>query len=136
MMHQVTLRVRFGETDRAGHVNNAVYLTYLEEGRLEFLHDVLQLDAVPIILASVRLDFLHQVFFRDQITVQTGVCRLGHKSFDMVHLLWRQSPQQLAVRAVSTLVVFDYETQRTMPIPNHWRPLLEAHWADPPDPHT
>ena len=40
---QVTENIRYGDTDRQGHVNNAVYATYFESGRVDLLHDSLPL---------------------------------------------------------------------------------------------
>lgn len=131
-MHKTTLRVRFGETDMAGHVNNAVYLSYLEEARLQFIQDILGLDDVPLILASAQLDFLAQVFFPETIAIESGVSRMGRSSFDMVHRLYRPDGT-LALTAVATLVAFDYAAQKSMPVPEDWRAKLTNHWTDAPD---
>lgn len=126
------MRVRFGETDLAGHVNNAVYLSYLEEARLSFLREVLQVDDVPLIIASAHLDFKRQVLFPDTIAITSGVSRMGTTSFDMAHWLYREPQHELALTSVVTLVAFDYATQKPTPIPTDWRGLLQAHWTAPP----
>lgn len=133
-MHSTTLRVRFGETDMAGHVNNAVYLSYLEEARIRFLHEVLALDDMPLILASAHLDFVSQVFFPEDVTIESGVCRLGRSSFDMVHRVYREPMHQLALSSVVTIVYFDYDAQKPAPFPDEWRETFQAHWTDVPEP--
>lgn len=132
-MHTTTLRVRFGETDVAGHVNNAVYLSYLEEARIQFLQDALNTMEVPLILASAHLDFLRQVFFPDVLTIQTGVYRFGNSSFDLVHQLYR-AESELALSSTVTLVYFDYEQQKPARLPEEWRAKLSRYWTDPPEP--
>ncbi len=124
MLYTNTITVRFSETDLAGHVNNAVYLTYLEEARMHFVRQVLLVDEVPLILASVRLDFLRQVFFGDTLTIESGVCRLGTTSFDMAHHLYRDNGHRLALIGLATLVRFDYRTQTPEPISEEWRNKL------------
>jgi len=47
-----------------GHVNNAVYMTYLEEARIEFLYQALSLNSMPFIMASARMDYVRQAFSR------------------------------------------------------------------------
>ena len=132
-MHTTTLRVRFGETDVAGHVNNAVYLSYLEEARIQFLQDALDTTEVPLILASAHLDFIRQVFFPDVITIETGVYRFGNSSFDLIHQLYR--PQgELALGSTVTLVYFDYAQQKPARLPEDWRDKLSRYWTDPPEP--
>jgi len=131
-VHVTALRVRFGETDMAGHVNNAVYLSYLEEARIQFLNDALELEGIPLILASAHLDFLQQVFFPDEIRIETGICRIGRSSFDIVHRLYREPSRQLALSSVVTLVFFDYEKQKSAPIPEEWREKLQIYWTDVP----
>lgn len=127
MVHITELRVRFGETDMAGHVNNAVYLSYLEEARIQFLHDALQLEGMPLILAQAQLNFRRQVFFPEQITVESGVSRFGRSSFDIVHKLYRPG-HQLALDSVVTLVHFDYHTQKSASVPENWRQQLMPYW--------
>jgi len=53
-------KVRYADTDRQGHVNNAVFSTYLETGRVEFLYDPkapLADDGVSFVIARLTLEF-------------------------------------------------------------------------------
>ncbi|PSR21806.1 MAG: acyl-CoA thioesterase [Sulfobacillus acidophilus] len=135
-MHTTRITVRFGETDMAGHVNNAVYLSYLEEARLNFLQDILQISEFPLILASAHLDFIRQVFFPDRVTIETGICRIGQSSIDMVHQLYSDSQHVLALNSLVTLVFFDYAAQKPAPVPLDWRSKFESQWTAPPQSRT
>lgn len=126
------IKVRFGETDMAGHVNNAVYLTYLEEARIDFLKDALGVADVPLILASVRLDFLRQTFFGDRLRIETGVSRMGRSSFDVAHRLYREGTQDVVMVALAVVVHFNYQTQTSEPLPESWRDLLKAYETTDP----
>ncbi|MCL4351561.1 MAG: acyl-CoA thioesterase, partial [Firmicutes bacterium] len=122
--HITKVRVRFGETDMAGHVNNAVYLSYLEEARINFLRDTLEMEDTPLILASIKLDFLRQVFFREILRIETLVSRLGTSSFDVVHTIYRDTTDEPVLTAQSVLVRFNYDTQSSEPLPDLWRKRL------------
>ncbi len=137
MLHRTTVRVRFGETDMAGHVNNAVYMTDLAEARLNFLRELLALKDVPLILAACRINFLRQVRYPELIRIDTGACRLGTKSFDLAHWIWRTDTPEVALTAVTTLVYFDYAQQTAMPLPVWWRQKLSNFFVDAPsDPYA
>ena len=59
--HRTPLQVRFRDIDAFGHVNNAVFFSYVEMARIKYLLDVLEVEAdfstLPLILARVELDF-------------------------------------------------------------------------------
>ena len=65
--HRTSLEVRFRDIDAFGHVNNAVFLSYVEQARIRYLLDVLQpetgFDRLPLILARVELDFRSPIGF-------------------------------------------------------------------------
>ncbi|MDA8194158.1 MAG: thioesterase family protein [Thermaerobacter sp.] len=129
--YETRIRVRYGETDLAGHVNNAVYLTYLEQARLDFVRDALDVAGVPFIVASARLDYVRQAFYRDSLLIQSGVSRLGHSSFDIDHQIVHETSGELVVRARAVLVHFNYQAQRPEPLPAAWRDRLAAFPMEP-----
>jgi len=131
MFHETRLRVRFGETDLAGHVNNAVYLSYLEEARVDFFRSVFETEKVPLILASAKLDFMRQVFFPDILRIETGILRLGRTSFDMLHRLFREETGEIALIGVATLVRFNYDRQAPEPLDVFWRDRLNRYLVEP-----
>jgi acyl-CoA thioester hydrolase len=118
-------RVRFQDLDGLGHVNNAVYLTYMEQARSEFLRDrglVTNLDDLTIILARVEIDFRSPVSYGETVDVEMRPGRLGTKSFELEYTL--RVGERIVAEARSVQVGFDYETDETIPIPEAWRKLL------------
>ncbi len=87
--HRTSLQVRFRDIDAFGHVNNAVYFSFVELARIRYLLDVLQpdvpFDRLPLILARVELDFRSPIAFGEDVTVETRVDRIGRTSFGMSH---------------------------------------------------
>ncbi len=76
--HLVSLRWR--DVDALGHVNNAVYLTYLEEGRDAFYVQALGRDP-HYVMARVEIDFRAEVRYTDrQVRVRIEVERVGTAS--------------------------------------------------------
>jgi len=76
--------VRFGDMDRQGHVNNAVYSTYLETGRVSVIFDPdqgLQVAGATTVLARIQIDFLKELRWPGQIEVGTAVGDIGRSSY-------------------------------------------------------
>ena len=117
--HQYRVRVAFRDLDALGHVNNAVYLSFLESARIDYLMTLLQIEAIaelPLILAEVTITYQSPAVFGEELVVGTGVARLGRKSFDVVHRI-ETAAGRLVVTAKTVVVVYDYESQTTAPIP-------------------
>jgi acyl-CoA thioester hydrolase len=110
-------RVRFRDCDAMGHVNNAVYSTYLEEARigvLGALHD--------FILARVEIDFRSELRMGEEVEVRTRCSRIGTKSFDLEHVI--AADGRVVAEAKSVLVSYDYGRRESVPVPNELRDRL------------
>lgn len=114
------LTVRFRDVDAMGHVNNAVFLTYFEEGRSAFLARVLEIvdpSEYPFILARISCDYLRPVVLGDRIAIQVWIGRVGKKSFVFKYLIVNHGdPDTIYASGESTMVLFDYKENRTVPI--------------------
>jgi acyl-CoA thioester hydrolase len=123
--------VTFRDLDVFGHVNNAVYLTYIENVRIRYLREVLGIESpedLLVIVAKVHIDFLSRATLGETLDVGTRVSRIGTKSFDMDHEI--HGPDgRLVARAETTLVTFDYRGDSTMPVPDLWRDRIETYEA-------
>jgi acyl-CoA thioester hydrolase len=116
-------RVRFRDVDALGHVNNAVFLTYLEEARIGFLHPI-GAEASGMILARVEIDFRAPLRMGDEIEVGVRPRKVGTKSFELEYEVRRG--ETVAAEAKTVLVSFDYETGRPVEVPHEWREALAA----------
>jgi len=118
-------RVRFRDLDGLGHVNNAVFLTYIEQARAAFFLErgaIRSLDELQMIIARVEIDFRSPVGYGETVGVELRPGRLGAKSFDLEYVL--RVGVRLVAEARSVQVGFDYESGETIPIPEPWRKLL------------
>ena len=102
-------RVRFRDCDSMGHVNNAVYSTYLEEARIDVVGSL-----SAFILARVEIDFRDELRAGEEIEVGTRVGRIGTKSFDLEHEI--RVDERLVAEAKSVLVAYDYELGASIPL--------------------
>ena len=120
-------RVRFRDLDGFGHVNNAVYMTYLEEARNALLRHLGLADTVAeitMILARAEIDFRAQLEVGDEVEIGVRPARLGTKSFDLEYEL--RAGERVVAEARTVLVSYDYDAGTTMEIPDEWRRSLAA----------
>jgi acyl-CoA thioester hydrolase len=120
-------RVRFRDLDPMGHVNNAVFLTYIESARVAFLRHLgaaLTLDDMGIIVARAEIDFRAPVRLGDEVEVSVTASRFGDKSFDLEHEL--RVDGNVVAEAKTVLVSYDYSKREPVPIPDEWREKLAA----------
>jgi acyl-CoA thioester hydrolase len=117
------------DLDGFGHVNNAVYMTYIENARVAYLWDVVDatsIDKIRNIIAGVTLEFRAPATYGETIEVGTRVDRIGTKSFAFRHEI-RTSDGRLLAEASTTQVMYDYEREQTVPVPEDWRRLIDAY---------
>jgi acyl-CoA thioester hydrolase len=121
---------RFRDTDAMGHINNAVYVTYLEVARQEYWRDFSR-DAdyrrVPFILAGVKIDFRSEALVSERLEIGIRCDWIGNKSFAFGYEIREKPSGRLVVEATSVQVCYDYEAKRSMPVPDELRRRLERH---------
>ncbi len=113
-------QVRFADLDGMGHVNNAVFSTYLEQARLAWAGAGAQ---AHFILARTEIDFRAQAGM-GEIEIGVRTSRIGTKSFELEYEL-RQGGTVVA-EAKSVLVGYDYARNESAEIPGEWRRRLTA----------
>jgi len=124
-----TRGVEFRDVDAADHVNNAVYLTYLETARIAYLVEALGADfayELSLILANITVDFRSPARFPERLQIGARVTRVGTKSFVMEHEI-RDGDGRLVLEASSVLVAYDYKANASMAVPEDWRTRLAAY---------
>lgn len=124
-----THRLRFSDTDRLGHVNNAVFAVMLEQGRSELAVAAglpLEGAAQALVIVRLELDFLREMAWPGEVRIETEVSRLGGRSCTMRQRL--VSAGELCARAQTVLVVLDRAARRAVPLEPAWREAL-GRWA-------
>ena len=128
MTDGLRIEIRWRDLDVYGHVNNAVYLSYLEEARDRWLAATLG-DSEEIwnwVLARVAIDYRTELTRADGAVWGTcGVARLGRSSVTTREVL-RKADGTIAAEAEAVLVARDPGTGSSRPIRDDERALLEA----------
>jgi acyl-CoA thioester hydrolase len=125
------VHVRFNDCDGMRHVNNAVYLTYLEDARIAFFQALDTKDGKGffgrgIIVARMEVDYVKPALFgHGSIQVTVDIQSIGRRSWRMGYVL-RQGNDEVA-RAVGVMVAYDYKQQVSRPLDDVERAALEEH---------
>ena len=84
--NETSLRVRYGETDAQRIANNAVYLSYFEVGRVEWLRDAgflyaqMERDGYGFVVVKAEIDYRKPARFDDRLTLKTTLAELKRAS--------------------------------------------------------
>ncbi|HVB38024.1 MAG TPA: thioesterase family protein [Vicinamibacterales bacterium] len=130
--HQV--EVRFRDCDPMGHVNHAVYLTYLEQARFAYWRQLTRSRPGPgagIIIARAECDFRASILMGETIDVRLWVSAIGRSSFTLDYEVLRLDDSKVVATARTVIVAYDYQANRPVPIPDDMRALLEQARRDP-----
>ena len=120
----IELDTRWADMDWIGHVNNATFLTYIESARIKLIEDLGFLD-VPIIMASVKIDYINQLKYPATMQIGQKISRIGNSSFDILTGIFEKKDEILITLSTTTLVCYDYKTQKSIKVPNQIIALLE-----------
>ena len=118
-------KLRYGDTDRQGHINNANFSSFLETGREHFLYD----PAAPVlpeqasfVIASLRLNFRLELTWPGQVDIGTGILKIGNSSMVIYQKLFQTG---IEVADAETVVVqVDDSTGKSLRIGEEARQIL------------
>jgi acyl-CoA thioester hydrolase len=121
------IEVRFRDLDAMGHVNHAVFLSYMEQARVAYWQRVTGLDGIvrQFILARVECDYRAPVTLGERVIVRLRVSRLGRSSFTLEYELLNARTRAVVANASTVMVMYDYEAGRGVPISDEMRSKLE-----------
>lgn len=125
--HVTEFDVQFRDLDTNAHVNNAVYVSYLEQARAEYFADVIgvSLTDAEVVLAQLTIEYEAPIAFEETVTVYTRIPDLGETSFPMENII--ETDDGRAATAELTIVPFDLATEHARPIPPDWRDRIRAY---------
>ena len=122
--------LRYGDTDRQGHVNNAVFATFCESGRVSFLYDEslsLLGAGSNFVIVRLELDFRAELFYPGNVDIGTRVLSIGRSSFRLGQGVF--SGERCAATAECIMVLVDDATRKAQPLTPPLRAWLEARLA-------
>jgi acyl-CoA thioester hydrolase len=122
--------VQWGEQDLLGHVNHVTYFRWYETARIAYflkvgLMEMHKQERIGPILASVANDYRRQLTYPDTVHIGARIIRIGSSSMQMEHKILSQNEQALAAEGTSTVVIFDYQANKSHPVPARIRHAIE-----------
>ncbi|SIR21653.1 acyl-CoA thioester hydrolase [Haladaptatus litoreus] len=121
------VETRYSDFDTMGHVNNAVYATYLEQARIDYFRDVIgmPLNEISGVIAHLEIDYQRSITPEDEVTVAMGVTELGESSITMEHEI--RAGDDVAATAEVVQVAIDRGTGEPSPIAPELRDRIVTH---------
>lgn len=125
--YQTVVPIRFRDIDSMGQVNNAVYVTYLEQARRNYFADILdlRLKFVDTVLAHLSMDYCAPIDGENDVVIEMCVSSLGSSSIGMEYEI--KDGDTVAATAKTVQVTIDDETGDSRELPEEWRARIEAY---------
>jgi acyl-CoA thioester hydrolase len=125
------IKVKWGEMDAFQHINNTVYIRYIEDGRIDLfeklgINEDMKTSNMGPILASIQCDYLAPVTYPDTLIVFSTATQTGAKKVELVHMLWSTQQNRLVARGKGIGVYYDYKALKSCIIPDFITAKLAA----------
>ena len=128
LLHSLRLQVRWGDMDALGHVNNAEYLRYFEQSRVEWLGGLgyrTTGEGAGSILAKATVTFLKPVVYPSEIEVRLFAARVGNTSFVLASdIVNGRDASERFTEGEFVIVWFDYAGEKAVSVPERLRAIL------------
>lgn len=129
LLHVTTVKMRWGDMDALGHLNNTYYFRYMEQARIEWLDSL----ASPIepgktgpVIAHIACDFKKELLYPASVVVKTFATHVGRSSLKVDHEFYLDGDEQtIYATGHAVLVWVDYEQGGSVAIPQEIRAQCE-----------
>ena len=123
--YKTTVETRFADFDMLGHVNNAVYFTYMEIARTKYWAQAINWNwkKTGVIIAKASVDYIAPVLPEDKISIYVRTSRIGKSSFDLEYLIVKikNGEEVICSKGKTVCVAFDYLNNVSTSIPQDER---------------
>jgi len=129
-MFTVKVTPRFGDADGLRHINNIALVEWFEVGRNPifriFTPDLdLSYEKWKLILVRTEFNYIGQMYYGKDVEIRSYITKIGNTSFTIGHEAWQD--EELKARGKAVLVHYDFEEEKSKPIPDSVRKVLEKH---------
>jgi len=121
--HKITLSVRFNEVDMLGVCNNAVYINYFENARLQYIKEIgllpanrLFSDGRLFFVVRNEINYYDHARFDDQLNIYTRISFIKNSSFGFEHLIENESTKKIIADGQGVIVQVDPKTHKSFPL--------------------
>lgn len=122
-----TDKLRYSDTDRQGHINNAVFATFFETGRVEIISQIERHAEVTdreFVLARITIDYLQEVHWPGTVTIGSRISRVGTSSLTVEQVI--VVDETVCARAESVMVQIRTSTRRSEPFDDATREFFDT----------
>ncbi len=123
--YKTTVETRFADFDMLGHVNNAVYFTYMEIARTKYWAQAVNWNwkKTGVIIAKACVDYIDPILPEDKISIYVRTSRIGKSSFDLEYLIVKikNGDEVICSKGKTVCVAFDYINNVSTSIPQDER---------------
>ena len=128
LVHELVVPLRWGDMDAMRHINNTLYVRYMEIVRLDWIFKVggsTDLAGQGPVIVNAFCNFLRQLEFPGEVRVTMYVAEPGRSSFDSYHTIERtDAPGVVYAEGGARAVWTDYAARKSVPMPDGFRALL------------
>ena len=129
-MFSKTVTPRFGDVDGLRHINNTMLPVWFELGReplFRCFNPDMGLENWNLIMAHIDVDFIVPMALGSDIEIRTTVSKIGRTSFTVHQEAWQAGV--LSAKGSAVVVHYDFQNQKSIPIPEAIRSFLKEHLA-------
>jgi len=121
-------KIRYRDMDRQGHVNNAVFSSFLETGRVELIYNssnqIISTNS-SFVIASLNLDFISELKWPGKVDIGTGIIKIGTSSIIIIQGLYQD--EKLAATAETIIVQTNKKTGSSKPLSPKAKEILNRY---------
>ena len=131
MTHQISFRVRYGETDQMGVVHHGNYALYFEMARIEWLRELgvsykaMEESGIALPVVNLTVNYRKPLFYDDELTVTTRLKGLPTATIKFEFEIQNQN-KELCSTAEVTLVFLNNATRKPMRCPQELLERIQA----------
>jgi acyl-CoA thioester hydrolase len=120
------LQVRYGDLDPQWHVNNAHFVTFIEQARFAYMLEAGLFDGIHflelgLIVADIHVTYVAPILLNQKIRIGVRVSRIGVKSMTFEYLVEDELDLSPLARAETVMVAYDYHAHASIPVSDAWR---------------
>ncbi len=121
------IEVRYGDLDPQGHLNNAKFVTFFEQARIQYIRHLglfkegQSFMDIGVILADVHIAYKKPVEWGTPVKVGVRTLKIGNKSMTVEQNVVHAETEEVFATGEVVMVTYDYREGKSIPVPQEWR---------------
>lgn len=120
--NRLKLQLRYDDLDTYGHVNNKVFLSFLEEGRINYINELnikkYNIFDFGAVVGRIDIKYTAPLHFGDEAWVYTRCSRIGNKSYDLQSVIVKKQDGEEIISAIANVTMVSYDLKSGKSKPN------------------